>query len=812
MIELVSGEFSGTSADISALSAKVRISRGRERYVASAALRLVKAYRMMARGLASRFDFESALRTFLIVTGSSIRIPNYPLLPDNPFDLNINQNGEAYVSLEFPKYLKEKFVRDTYLLNRANKPENSETAAFTNGYIRGLSGYTRFMSAAQQLAVTGALKVPNGYTALIAMRTGGGKSLITQSVAYQHENGLTVVIVPTISLMLDQMRSARRFAKSSNADTEVMCYYSGSEVNADAVAKAIEQKEVRLLFLSPETLTKNQTLRQKIIESSINGYLTNLIVDEAHIIIEWGSSFRVDFQCLDAFRKVLLGYNPNIRTFLLSATYNSETVRALRLFYSIGGRWIELRFDRLRKEPRFDIVKCNSYYEKHAKLRELVCRLPHPMIIYVNTPSDAESIRDELLMLGYKNIKLFTGKTSSADREEIIRQWVDDDFDLMIATCAFGVGVDKKDVRTVIHLYIPSGPNQYYQECGRGGRDNLPCLSVMLYTSDDVQSAYKLSQKVLTTEKLLGRWFSMIDSSKTKKGISSTVIDTSIKPAYNEDDEFFNYVNNADVTWNVYVILLLRKNGLLAIEKVEFTNDRYLFYVKINDFSILHKSDSTTQIFDSIREKEKALISNDFESLRKALELSEKRCLSDMFTNTYKLTEEYCAGCNAHNDPVDEENSNNVIMLPVNKPLSEPSANISALTQEKNELLVLTVERLCECIEYMANSGVDVIVYFDEKDIESASLIGGKKDLLLIDYSTFFNLCNKQNFFYLSGSIAFVMRNMEAHCKRILASARRLPCKLIILSQEDIWVSGTSKRLSEIIDGPCISFSLLEKR
>lgn len=809
LIELVSEEFSGNAINLQSLYVNLESSKI-ESYVASTALRLVKTFRMMHCGKASHFDFESVLRTFLIVTNSKICIPNYTLTSENCFGLNVDMDGNIYVNYDIPKYLADKFVRDAYVLNYVETNNNVRNPAIANGFINSLTGFKEFKSVEQQLAVTGALKVPKGYTALVAMKTGGGKSLITQAVSYQYDSGLTIVVVPTISLMLDQTRSARKIVKSDSAEEEIMCYYSGCDI--DAVVKALDQKKLRMLFISPEALIKNYTLRQKVIESSKVHYLANMIIDEAHIVIEWGSSFREDFQCLDSFRKVLLEYNPDLRTYLLSATYSSETVKALRMFYSIDGRWIELRFDHLRKEQRYNIVKCSSYYDKLEKLRELVRLLPHPMIVYVNKPLDAEKIRDELFNSGFSNIRIFTGNTDSSEREKLIHEWVNDEFDLMIATCAFGVGVDKKDVRTVIHLYIPSGPNQYYQECGRGGRDGLPCLGIMLYTNDDIQSAYKLSQKVLTTEKLLGRWFSMINSRKSQKGINTTIIDTSIKPTYNEDDEFFNYVSNADVAWNVYVILLLRKNGLLSIENVEYDYGRYMFHVKINDFKIFYDTPETKQIFDNLREKEKTLISDEFKAMKNALENSEKRCLAELFTKTYKLTEEYCAGCNAHRNIIDEEDHNNVIMLPVKTPLSKPAVSISALMPEKNELLVYAKDSIGECTEYLAKAQADVIVYSDPTDIRSIALCGNNKTLLVIDYSTFLNLCSKQNNYYLSGSVILIMRGMESRCKRIMASARKLPCKLIYVTEDDFFVSGSEKRLSEIVDGPSISFNLLEKR
>ena len=132
------------------------------------------------------------------------------------------------------------------------------------------------------------------------------------------------------------------------------------------------------------------------------------------------------------------------------------------------------------------------------------------------------------------------------------------DFDLMIATCAFGVGVDKKDVRTVLHTYIPENPNKYYQEAGRGGRDGLPCLSTIIYTNQDVDSAFNFVSKVITTEKLIGRWFSMLLSNKTQPLHNSQyLIDTYVKPKYNSNEEFIDSISSQDINWNVYVICLL---------------------------------------------------------------------------------------------------------------------------------------------------------------------------------------------------------------------------------------------------------------
>ena len=115
----------------------------------------------------------------------------------------------------------------------------------------------------------------------------------------------------------------------------------------------------------------------------------------------------------------------------------------------------------------------------------MVRKLPHPMIIYVARPLDADNIKKSLANVGINNVRTFTGLTGKSQRKKLIDEWVDNEYEIIIATSAFGVGVDKSDVRTVIHTYIPQNANTYYQELGRGGRDCLPCLSVMCLQPED---------------------------------------------------------------------------------------------------------------------------------------------------------------------------------------------------------------------------------------------------------------------------------------------------------------------------------------
>jgi len=566
----------------------------------------------------------------------------------------------------------------------------------------------------------GALKVPDGYTAMVAMSTGGGKSLVTQAVSYQYTNSLTVIIVPTISLMLDQHRNAAKIIEPDNKN-EIMYYYSGC--NVDELVKALDKRLVKMLFVSPEALIKNIKIQNSIFKANSEGYLKNLVIDEAHIIIEWGASFRVDFQCLDSFRRLLAKDNPSLRTYLLSATFSKKTVDNLKLFYSDDDRWIEIRLDTLRKEPRFDVIKCRSYTEKHNRIKELACKLPRPMIVYVNSPDDAETIRSELSESGFNNTRIFTGRTGSADRERIINEWVNDKFDLMIATCAFGVGVDKKDVRTVIHSYVPSGPDQYYQECGRGGRDGLPCLGVMLYTDDDINAAMSMTQKVLTVEKLSGRWFSMLNSRKANIQLESIIIDTSVKPNYNDTDTFYVEVNNADITWNVYVILLLRRAGLIQITDVKYYDDRYIFNIELIDKRIRYDTAQTADIFSKVREDESKSIYSDINELASKLRRIGKSCWSSMFNDIYLLTDEYCAGCNNHNNIRAEKRKSFPLKKPVYYPVAAPTGKLCDIMTGADEMLIICENDSNAIVQDLFTAGADIIVMPDEKNTSCRTLI-----------------------------------------------------------------------------------------
>lgn len=269
------------------------------------AKRLVINFDKFQTGVANKDVFLCSLRNYLLVFQNEISIPDGMILPDNEYGIIKNADGLYYASLEMPEYINSFFVDQAFQRKKVGTEVERQKDVFYgyNAFIYNLAQhkYREFKSLGQKLAVFGALNTPEGYTTLVSLPTGGGKSLITQTIAYQ-QDGLTIVIVPTVSLAIDQVRNAKNNI-NHDTDNEIFCYYSGIELDRkNALRNAIKSETARLLFISPEALIRNTEFENMINEANAKKYLKNLIVDEAHIVIEWGDFFRVDYQCLEPWR------------------------------------------------------------------------------------------------------------------------------------------------------------------------------------------------------------------------------------------------------------------------------------------------------------------------------------------------------------------------------------------------------------------------------------------------------------------------------------------------------------------------------
>lgn len=787
------------------------------RFLYNTAKRLVICFDKYTSGAASKDVFLCSLRNYLLVFQNEIAVPDGMISPENEYGIMQNVEGGYYASLEMPDYIDAFFVNQAFQRKKDGNDAGQQNDVFygSNAYIFNLTNYKEFKSLEQKLAVFGALNTPEGYTTLVSLPTGGGKSLITQAMSYQQQ-GLTIVIVPTVSLAIDQVRNAKNNVKH-NADNEIFCYYSGIDLERrNALRNAIKAETAKLLFISPEALIRNTEFQNMINEANAKKYLKNLIIDEAHIVIEWGDFFRVDYQCLEPWRNELLLVNSQLRTVLLSATYTKTAVVKLKQMFATTGKWIEVRCDALRREPRYLLVKAKSYSDKKRKMIELVKKLPHPMVVYINSPKEAEDIKKTLISAGLNSLETFTGDTKSAERERIIKDWTDNKIDLIIATSAFGVGVDKGDVRTVLHLYIPDTPNQYYQELGRGGRDGLVSLSVMCINPvEDIDSAYGRMNVVLKPETIWKRWVFMYKSPKTSWFKGMITIDTSIKPKEDASD-----VGNAlDIQWNVYVILLLRRHNLISIKSMVYdaNNESYKMHIDILDDALRSESLVVPQIITDIRDRESAGFEKEIKRIKNGIDFSERICWSEMFYSTYDKVSMYCGGCAKHKHPEMMEEGKFPLLIPVKEPKKQISPELNKLCQGEDEVLVIGEEDDYSLLNRYVNAGASIIVVEDtsiENEFDLILNMSKQSNVMILGIKEYRELCKQGSCYYVSGGVVALYNSGADKAYEFCMTLRKYRNKdirLIHIVKEDYFIQKVQKPISAMVEGPKIDSYILER-
>lgn len=774
--------------------------------------RLIRAYSLYANDNKFKNDFLLALRDYLIVFDATIKIRDTSLLKDNSFGIAFDESEQVYFpTYDLPKGVNEKFVKNAFLKEIEKKSDSSNANLVTDSRIFELTGYkyNSFKTLDQKLAVYGALNTPDGYTTLISLPTGGGKSLITQTISYQ-KVGLTIVVVPTVSLAMDQERATKAVINSANVEEEIFSYSSG--VALAPILKAIEEKRARVLFISPEALLENPAFAKAIKEANKTRFLKNIVIDEAHIVVDWGAGFRVDYQCLEAWRNMLLMTNSALRTILLSATFEDKCVETLRNFFEIDGRWIEIRCDALRHEPRFSVVRTRSNHEKEQKVVDMVKKLPHPMIIYVARPADADHYKKLLIDEGINNVETFTGLTGNTQRRKLINEWVEDSFEIMIATSAFGVGVDKSDVRTVIHTYIPQNANTYYQELGRGGRDRLPCLSIMcLHPDDTTIGRDRITKKALTAEKILGRWDSLYNNEKSKRFSNNRVyIDTSIKPNYADADEFDDSpTSDADRNWNVYVLLFLRRYNMIRILEVTVVSGYYMILIEILDDRLRSMDNELTKHVEVIREEEWNYYSDSYNAISNAVRSDCKDCISELFYETYSKVYEFCAGCNAHDGVIVGDVPKFPLKSKIENPFTEVTEEQRALFGDAPEAVVIAKNNEIEqLLNRILDTGVNLLVVPDGfKNNDLILRLNSKRNVLCVGLEEAFQLASKKATYFTSGLVVALYPDEESDIGKQYVVLKNNFCgrsstKIIHIIQKNAYVDEAGKYFTELVNGP----------
>ena len=309
---------------------------------------------------------------------------------------------------------------------------------------------------------------------LAVLPTGGGKSLCFQVPALLLP-GLTLVVSPLISLMQDQVGALRNRGVAA-------AYLSSTQKRAvqRTVRDAMASGKLRLLYVAPERL------------KSLAGELTRvevslLAVDEAHCISEWGHDFRPHFRALGVHRQNL-GQPPTIA---VTATATPETqadiVRVLGLSRPVR---IGQSFD--RPNLFFAARRFDAERTRIQETARLLRSNPGTAIVYVQTRDRTDGVASVLRRWRFHAAPYHAGLPGNA-RPTLLRRFIEGDIRVMVATNAFGMGIDKPDVRTVIHLGVPARPESYFQEAGRAGRDGALSYCEILWTKGDLVLAKRMS-------------------------------------------------------------------------------------------------------------------------------------------------------------------------------------------------------------------------------------------------------------------------------------------------------------------------------
>lgn len=499
----------------------------------------------------------------------------------------------------------------------------------------------KYKSNDQKRAVRSALSLNNGETLAVSLPTGEGKSLIIQLIdligfSESNSNGLTLVIVPTVTLALDQEKSIQKLKNDNNPYSFVSKRSSENNILKENIRNGTQT----ICFISPEAAYG--PLRNTLLQSARNGLLKAVIVDEAHIIEEWGNDFRVEFQLLSGLWRQLLSLSPEskkFRTIMLSATYTQNSIETIQTLFSYSDDSFKF-FNATKLRPEIDYWIANQVDEESRKRRvfESVLNLPRPLILYTSKVDDADNYYFELKEIGFKSIAVVTGKSSNSVRDTVIENWKNGTLDFVVATSAFGLGIDYKHTRSVVHACIPETLNRYYQEIGRGGRDGKSSLSLLLPAKNDIDYVnYNFNKKKIIGNELgFLRWNGMFQNKiQVSDRNDEYIIDLHTTPEKSND---FKLKGIKD--WNIQVLQLMAKSKIIQLcgvptftEQLAEDFDRYII-IKILNEQHLDKLVWTKEI-DKVRT---SIYNSNKDSLDLLLKfMTQKECPSDIISKQYQV-------------------------------------------------------------------------------------------------------------------------------------------------------------------------------
>ncbi len=531
-----------------------------------------------------------------------------------------------------------------------------------------------YRTPGQREAVRAALGQPAGTTLTINLPTGTGKTLAIIGPALSFR-GTTIVVVPTTALAIDQEKRLNEDFRRLGKAEERHAYHGGLDESVkERFREQLLEGSKRVVFTSPEAL--NGSLRYCVMQLAERGLLRALAIDEAHIVEEWGSNFRPDFQMLAGLRRALMAVQRDqkvdqLRTLLLTGTLTESVLKVLHSLFAEDGQHDVVASMATRPEISYWMASVeDDPRERLKRLEETLRYCAKPCIVYVTRRQEDEDEEPVLHVDGlvsylksvdFTRIAGVDGGTSNDDKLKLIEgmtgsKGLSPTVDIAVANSAFGLGIDIEGLRTVIHACVPESVERLYQEAGRAGRDGREAVHIWLPTNSDWRLAKRMATtklpEVLTTRE---RWNAMFANGETSQGLITIRLATIPSPDVKQGS-----YNRA---WNQRVLTLMSRADMIEIvtgsewvrrDKSDSGDAEESF--ETVTVKVLNVTDSAWERLESVRETQHT---DDAESLRHLESLSKKTCVNRVFARAFsiehppkgvltqsRIESEYaCAGC-----------------------------------------------------------------------------------------------------------------------------------------------------------------------
>lgn len=391
-------------------------------------------------------------------------------------------------------------------------------AILADPFFEEITGFTEYKTPGQRAACRAVMTAPEGSTVIAMLPTGSGKTEVALCLSRRTKVGVTVIVVPTVALAYDFERRFRDHfaAKNSRIDPSTLNFAwtaSTDDTTRERLKQSIQNGQQPLLVTSPESMTR--ALRQTLLNTASIGRLQGFVIDEAHLVTQWGRDFRPEFRMLADLRRDLIakaadtGHRPV--TLLLSATLGAAEMKDLADLFDQPGPTSPVIANALRPEQDIWIARASDGSERDNWVEETLAHCPRPAVLYVTQPKIAREWAARLQASGYARLAVVAGDSSPAERTAVLdgiraRTGTVGAVDLVVATSAFGLGIDYAHIRSVIHACLPETVDRWYQELGRSGRDGEVSSEFLLTAPEDQNEAASLGVRVLTPEKAAKRW------------------------------------------------------------------------------------------------------------------------------------------------------------------------------------------------------------------------------------------------------------------------------------------------------------------